>query len=192
MDIFTGYIVQEGETNPYSVWIPAKNGGAIFKNFKSFGSNTGKFKPLDLNTIQAGAEKCYMIIEPTAQGPYLYDMVSGINTIQEHNPSPDNTTIRDVNGMRTSANIFSTPHDGESVSSPHTSPAENGLQIYLPGSYEGTKYSSYTNAPSGHHTTLDIGTRVLVVYPDGKGVGYIIGQIPFADETSKIIKDISN
>jgi hypothetical protein len=192
MDIFTGYIVQADETNPYSVWIPAKNGGAVFKNFKSFGSNVGSFNALDLNTIQSSAEKCYMIIEPTAQGTYLYDMISGISTVQEFNASPDNTTIRDVNGMQTSANTFTMPHDGESIFSPHTNPADNGLQIYLPGSSAGTCYSSYTNAPAGHHTTLDIGTKVLVVYPDGKGVGYIIGQIPFPDETSKIIKDISN
>lgn len=43
----------------------------------------------------------------------------------------------------------------------------------------------------GKHVTLGMGTKVLVVYPDGRGTGYIIGQVPFPDETSKIIKDIT-
>lgn len=191
MEIYTGYIVAEGESNPYSVWIPAKNGSPVFKSFKSFGSNASSFDSTDLSTLKSAAEKCYMINEPTAQSGYLYDENSGMATIEENNYNPDITTIRDVRGRTHSANRFSTPHDGEYVSSPHASPADNGLQTYLPSSAAGTQINTYTNAPSGHHSTLGIGTKVLVVYPDGKGVGYIIGQIPNVDETSTIIKDIT-
>lgn len=190
MDIYTGYIVRSDETNPYSVWIPAKNSGGVFKIFKSFGMNASLFDPVDLAGLQAAAEKCYMITEPTAQGPYLYSN-DGMATVQEFNTSPSRETIKMVNGAETLANEYGPPASGSNFS-PHTSPAQNGLQVYLPGASDGTFLNSYTNAPGGHHTTLDIGTRVLVVYPDRKSVGYIIGQIPFLDETSKIIKDISN
>ena len=190
MDIYTGYIVRSNETNPYSVWIPAKNSGGIFKIFKSFGMNTSLFEPLDLVSLQNASEQCYMITEPTAQGPYLYSG-DGLATVQEFNPSPNKETIKNVTGQKAVSNRYYSPGNG-SIFSPHTLPAQNGLQIYLPGSVDGTTINSYVNAPGGHHTTLDIGTRVLVVYPDRKSVGYIIGQIPFLDETSKIIKDISN
>lgn len=192
MELYTGYIVKNDETNPYSVWIPAKNGGVLFKFFKCFGINTGTFNNIDFATIQAGAEKCYMIIEPTAQGPYLYDVSSGLATIEENNPSPDFNTVRDVKNMKNISNIYSAPCDNSYVSSPHSLPAVNGLQIFHPNSMAGTYINTYTNAPGGHHTTLDIGTKVLVAYPDGRGIGYIIGQIPYADETSKIIKNILN
>lgn len=192
MDIFTGYIVQSNETNPYSVWMPAKNGAVFFKSFKSLGNNAGPVNSIDLATVQAAAELCYMITEPTAQGGYLFDQESGVSTVEEYNPDPDMTTVRDIRRVQNITNTFSAAHDGECAASPHSYPAANGLQTYLPGSYLGTQINTYTNAPAGHHTTLDIGTRVLVVYPNGGGVGYIIGQIPFADETSKILKAISN
>ncbi|MBQ7820507.1 MAG: hypothetical protein IJ341_12535 [Bacteroidales bacterium] len=191
MEIYVGYIVREGETNPYSVWIPTKNGGATFKNFKTFASNASSFNSLDLNTLQAGSEKCYMIMEPTAQNSYMYDTLSGLGTVQEHNYNPGLSSIRDVKSTVDMANEFFSPHDGEYVESAHANPAYNGLQIYLPSSSHGTEINSFTNAPGGHHTTLEPGTKVLVMYPDGRGVGYIVGQIPFPDETSKIIKDIT-
>lgn len=190
MEIYTGYIVAEDETNPYSVWVPAKNNGGIFKRFKTFASNAGDFNGVDLSIVQSSAEKCYMIIEPTAQSPYLYDNMSGLATIEENNPSPDINTVKNVKNMSKPVNRYFTPHHGESDYTPHSNPAANGLQTYLPGSFSGTEINTFMNAPGGRHTTLGIGTKVLIVYPDGRGTGYIIGQIPFPDDTSKVLKDI--
>ena len=147
MEIYTGYIVAEDETNPYSVWIPAKNNGGIFKRFKTFASNASDFTAVDLGILQSSAEKCYMIIETTAQSPYLYDSASGLGTMEENNPSPDINTLRNVKTMLNPANRYYSPHHGEHDQTPHSNPAVNGLQTYLPGSMVGTEINTYMNAP---------------------------------------------
>lgn len=189
MELYTGYIVQQGETNPYSVWIPAKNGGITFKRFSTFASNASDFSVIDLAQCQAAAEECYIVIEPTAQGDYLYDSASGYATVEENNPNPSRDTISSVEGGQAPVKRFFAPHEGETVHCMHSNPAANGLQTFLPSTSMGTLINTYADMPGGKHTTLDIGTKVLVAYPDGRGIGYIIGQIPGKDKTSLIIKN---
>ena len=189
MELYTGYIVQEGETNPYSVWIPAKNGAFTLKHFKTFGSNASNFSVIDMNACQVAAEKCFIVIEPTAQSNYWYDTDSGYATVEENNPNPSRDTIPRVKESNKSINHYSAPHEGESVTSVHSAPAVNGLQTFLPGGPQGTIVNTYANKPGGRHTTLGIGTKVLVAFPDGGGIGYIIGQIPGKDETSTVIRN---
>lgn len=189
MELYTGYIVQKDETNPYSVWIPAKNGGITFKHFTTFGSNASNFSVIDLAQCQAAAEKCYIVIEPTAQGDYWYDTDSGYATVEENNPNPSRNTIPNVKDSNNTPNRYSAPHEGETVISAHSSPAINGLQTFLPNTSTGTIINTYANMAGGRHTTLDIGTKVLVAFPDNRGIGYIIGQIPGIDSTSSVIRN---
>lgn len=189
MELYTGYIVQKDETNPYSVWIPAKNGGITFKHFTNFGANASEFSVIDLTQCQAAAEKCYIVIEPTAQGDYWYDTDSGYATVEENNPNPSRDTIPNIKDTKEIGNRYSAPNEGDTVFSVHSSPAVHGLQTFLPSTSSGTTINTYANMPGGRHTTLDIGTRVLVAFPDNRSIGYIIGQIPGADKTASVIRN---
>jgi hypothetical protein len=87
---------------------------------------------------------------------------------------------------------YSTSGDGEMLQSPHTRPAANWLQTYHPNQVEGTEVNTFSNGPKGNFSTLPIGTKVMISYPDDKGIGYIIRQIPYDDEMSKVIKKITD
>lgn len=52
---------------------------------------------------------------------------------------------------------------------------------------EGTKVNYYINSAGGNFVTLSQGTKVLVIFPEGSGIGYIIRQIPDEDEISRLI-----
>lgn len=104
----------------------------------------------------------------------------------------DESTAKDVKDKSVVENYYSSPNDGRFVSSPHGYPAYNFLQVFYPMPEDGTQLNTYTNAPGGNYSTLGIGTKVLVVYPDFKGIGYIIRQIPYDDEMSKIIKNLAD
>jgi hypothetical protein len=191
MKSYTGYVVGKEETNPISVWIPAKSGYIRFGAERGFGSNVNNMTLNDLALIRMNAEKCYITTEINPNGPYNYDDTNGFSTIEENIPYLDRTTAKNLTVENNAPNLYSSPGNGEFIHSPHTSPAVNWLQTYYPQQAEGAEINTFENAPAGNFSTLSIGTKVLVIYPDNKGIGYIIRQIPYSDEMSKVIKDLS-
>jgi hypothetical protein len=191
MNIYTGYIVRQNEKNPYSVWIPAKNHGGPMKRFKTFGTNTQDIAMTDILDMQSAAEKCYVISPLNSQGDYIYDEITGFATVEEHNPNPDNNDIANLRYKKAS-NRYSAPGDGEVTLSAHSYPAANILQTFLFDSTMGTPLNSYNNYPGGRYTTLPMGMRVLIVYPDNGGTGYIVGQIPSPDNISTALYNFNN
>lgn len=191
MKIYTGYIVGKNETNPVSVWIPAKHGFSALKPNKGFGSNAGNLDLLDLSYARMRAEKCYYSTELSSQGPYIFDDSNGFATKEDNIAFLDETTVKDVRENSTSVNRYFIPGEGTLVQTPHANPAVNFLQTFYPMPAEGTIVRTYMNAPGGNYATLGIGTKVLIVYPDSKNIGYIIRQIPYDDEMSKVIKNLA-
>lgn len=191
MKSYIGYIVGKEETNPVSVWIPSKSGYCTYGSSKGFGSNAGNLSLVDLAFIRMNAEKCYLSTEMSSQGPYLYDDANGYATKEDNIAVLDDNTVKNVKDKQIVANKYSSPGDGEFIHSPHSNPASNWLQTYYPQTVEGAEINTYSNAPGGNYCTMSIGTKVLVSYPDDKGIGFIIRQIPYDDEMSKVIKDLS-
>jgi hypothetical protein len=194
MKSYIGYVVGKEETNPISVWIPAKGGYGKYGANRGFGSNAGNMTLLDLAFMRTNAEKCYLSSEMNAGGSYNFDDSNGFVTLEDNISGIDETTVKDVKNMDSSkvAVRHSAPGDGEFLQSPHTRPAANWLQTYYPQQVEGAEINVYSNAPKGTFTTLPIGTKVMVSYPDEKGIGYIIRQIPYDDEMSKVIKNVTD
>lgn len=190
MKCYTGYVVGKNETNPISVWIPAKNvGNAKMGVHRGFGSNAGNMNLLDLATARLNAELCYMTSPLGSKSDYRFDDKNGYSTVEDHLRTLDDNTVRNVKNMETDAPRSSTQGEGTMFMFPHAYPAENWLETYVPTDAGGTELVSYDNAPGGTYCTLAIGTKVIVIYPDDKGVGYIIAQIPYADEMSKLISN---
>lgn len=170
MKSYIGYVVGKEETNPISVWIPAKSGYIKFGFTKGFGSNTGNLTLSDLATMRMNSEKCYMASELCANGPYNYDDSNGYSTIEENIPYLDETTAKDVKNEKFIENRFSSPGDREFIKSPHSYPAVNYLQTYYPQDEAGAEINIFANCPGGSYNTLSIGTKVLVVFPDERGI----------------------
>lgn len=191
MKSYIGYIVGKEETNPVTVWIPSKSGYFSFGSTKGFGSNAGNLSLVDLAFMRQNAEKCYISTEMSSQGPYLYDDANGFSTKEDNIAVLDETTVKNVKDKAVVPNKYSSPGDGEFIQSPHSRPAENWLQTYYPQQVEGAEINTFSNAPGGNYCTMSIGTKVMVSYPDDKGIGFIIRQIPYDDEMSKVIKDLS-
>jgi hypothetical protein len=186
MEIYTGYIVRNNEKNPYSVWMPSKNFAGPLKNFKSLATNASNLNAIDISDMQLAAEKCYILSPLNAQGDYILDEDSGIGTVEEHNPTPG-VNGNNVKNNKKIRNKYHTPGEGESRCSPHSRPASNMLQTYLFDTTYGTVNKSFSNYPGGQFSTLPMGARVVVMYPDNSSIGYIIAQIPFSDSISKVL-----
>ena len=191
MRTYIGYIVGKNETNPVSVWIPAKHGFSALKPNKGFGSNAGNLNLIDLSYARMRAEKCYYTTELSSQGPYIFDDANGYATKEDNIAYLDETTAKDVRGKKFVENKYSSPNEGTFIKSPHAHPAVNFLQTFYAAPEEGTYINTYMNGPGGNYATLGIGTKVLVVYPDSMNIGYIIRQIPYEDEMSKVIKNLA-
>ena len=192
MKTYIGYIVGKNETNPVSVWIPSKHGFSPLKPNRGFGSNADNLTLTDLSYARMRAEKCYFTTELSSQGPYIFDDSNGFATKEDNIAYLDETTAKDVRGKKFVDNKFSNPNEGSSTGSPHSFPAVNFLQTFYAGPQDGTHINTFMNAPGGNYATLGIGTKVLIIYPDGKNIGYIIRQIPYEDEMSKVIKNLAD
>jgi hypothetical protein len=184
---YIGYIVDKNKKNPYPVWIPTKNGFTTMGSKKGFGSNTGNMTLLDLGNMRMAADNCYYTSEMSSQPPYLYDSSNGYATREEHIAVLDENTAKNVKDKTFSANRYSMPGANEDVMTPHGNPAVNFLQTFYPMPQDGTRSNYYMNSAGGNFVTLAEGTKVLVIFPEGKGVGYIIRVIPDLDEISRYI-----
>lgn len=187
---YIGYVVGKEETNPISVWIPAKHGFANMGSKKGFGSNAGNMSLIDLADARIRSEKCYITSEMSSQGPYIYDDTNGYSTKEDNIAFLDQNTAKNVKDKSFAPNKYSAPSDGDFIKSPHGSPAANFLQIFYPQPIDGTQINLYSNSPGGNFSLLSIGTKVMVEFPDGKGVGYITRQIPGDDDMSRLLKTI--
>lgn len=111
MKSYIGYVVGKEETNPISVWIPAKGGYGTYGSNRGFGSNAGNLTLVDLAYMRANAEKCYLSSEMNSGGSYNFDDTNGFVTLEDNVPSIDETTVKDVKNMDASkvAVRYSTP-----------------------------------------------------------------------------------
>lgn len=184
---YIGYIIGKDKTNPYSVWIPAKNGVTVTGSKRGFGSNTGNMTLLDIGNMRLAAEECYYTSEMSSQPPYLYDSANGFATREEHIAILDETTAKNVKNKTFSENMYNMPGNGVEILTPHGRPASNFLQTFYAMPQDGTHINYYMNSAGGNFVTLSEGTKVLVIFPEGKGIGYIIRVIPDADEISRYI-----
>lgn len=192
MKCYTGYVVGKNETNPISVWIPAKSvGNARMGVNRGFGSNAGNMDLTDLAYARMNAEKCYLTCELNPKNSYKFDDANGYSTVEDNLTTLDSNTVQNVKNSSGAMPRTSIPGDGDVRMTPHANPAENWLQTYIPTDAGGIENVKYSNAPGGSYCTLGIGTKVIVIYPDDKGIGYIIRQIPYDDEYSKVIKDVT-
>lgn len=189
--IEVGYVVGKEEVNPISVWFPSKGGYNKLGISRGFGSNTGNMNLLDLAMMRENSEKCYLTTELTAYGPYIFDDTNGLATKEENAPYLNLQNAKNVKNSKTSINIYSSPGDNTFLKSPHTNPAANWLETYYPQQIGGAEMINYDNAPGGNYSTLSIGTKVLVIFPDNTSYGYIIRQIPYDEEMSYVIKNLN-
>lgn len=190
MATYIGYIVGKNETNPFSVFIPARSGIPSFQMSDGFGTNAGKWDLSVLSKMRAAAEKCYYTSDPSFSAGNYVDDVNGFTTLEENQKHLDASNAKDITNGKTARNTTSSPIDNFYLQSPFFSPAANLCRNYVPSSVYGFKMNSFTNVPGGTHTTMRIGTRVLVEFPDGGGVGYIIKQISGQDDFSAAIANL--
>ena len=190
MATYIGYIVGKNETNPFSVFIPARSGIQSFQMSDGFGKNAGKWDETILAKMRAAADKCYWTSEPSSTSGNYFDDVNGYTTVEENQFHLDSTNAKDLANSNFARNTTSSPVDNAYIRSPFFSPAANLCRNYVPSSVYGMGLNSFTNVPSGTNTTMRIGTKVLVEFPDNGGVGYILKQLPNKDEFSAAIIDI--
>jgi hypothetical protein len=190
MATYIGYVVGKNETNPFSVFIPARSGIQSFVASDGFGKNAGKWDEGVLAKMRAAADKCYWTSEPTSTSGNYYDDLNGYTTVEENQFHLDSTNAKDITKGDFVRNSTSSPVDTVYVRSPFFYPASNLCRNYVPSSVYGMRLNSFINVPSGTNTTMRIGTKVLVEFPDNSGVGYIIRQLPGKDEFSAAIVDL--
>lgn len=190
MATYIGYVVGKNESNPFSVFIPARSGMASFNMSDGFGTNAGKWGLDVLSKMLAASEKCYLASEPDSSVGDYFDTVNGYTTVEENQGALNSDTAKDVTGDNIARNTTSSPLDNYYVRSPFFSPAGNLTRGYIPSSIYGMKMESFTNAPGGSYSTLRTGSKVLVEFPDGSGVGYIVKQLPGNDKFSQSIKSL--
>lgn len=191
MSTYVGYIVGEGETNPFSVFIPALGGipSLSFESADGFGSNMGKWDSGVIARMKIGAVKCYQTSELNPSNTYDFDAQSGLATVESNLGVLDSTTAKAVTGNKVAALGTSCPVMEEEFSMPNDWPADNCVRNYRFSSRDGTRFPSLMNAPAGTYTSLSPSTRVLVDYPGNGSIGYIIAQLPGADALSTLIKN---
>lgn len=190
MATYIGYIVGKNESNPFSVFIPARSGIVALNSSDGFGINAGKWGLDVLAKMLQASEKCYLTTEPGSNVGDYFDDVNGYTTVEENMSVLNSDTAKDVTSNNKARNTSSSPLDEYYLRSPFFRPAANLTRGYVPSSLNGMKMESFTNAPGGKYTTLRIGSKVLVEFPDGSGVGYIIKQLPSSDKFSQAIKSL--
>lgn len=190
MATYIGYVVGRNETNPFSIFIPARSGISSFKSSKGFGTNAGNWGLDELGIMIGAAEKCYLSSELSSNCGNFFDDANGYATVEENQFHLDGTTAKDVRGDKLATNSTSEPLESGSISSPFFYPSVNLVRSYWPSSINGNFMNSFTNVPGGKYTTLRVGSKVLVDFPDGSGVGYIIRQLPDSDQYSQAIKKL--
>lgn len=190
MATYIGYVVGSNENNPFSVFIPARSGMASFDMSDGFGTNAGKWGLDVFAKMRAASEKCYLTTEPDGNVGDHFDTVNGYTTVEENQMRLNANSAKDVTGDNQARNTTSSPMDDYYIRSPFFSPAANLTRGYIPSSVYGMKMESFTNAPGGTFTTLRAGSKVLVEFPDGSGVGYIVKQLPSSDKFSQAIRSL--
>lgn len=181
MATYIGYVVK-GDSNPCKVFIPALSGMPSFQMAKCFGTNAGGWDVSIYGKMLQGAHECYMSSECAPTASNYFDTGNGYTTIEENQKYLNSKTAKVVTGDNIARNTAFSPNDYYYVQSPYFYPAANNLRTYIPSSVNGMKMSSYTNIPGGTFTTMRVGSKVLVDFPDGSGIGYIVKQLPDADD----------
>jgi hypothetical protein len=191
MPSYIGYIVKEGETNPFSVFIPALcgMGTPFFNTSDGFGSNMGKWDINTLHQMQGSAIKCYQTSSLSAANTYDFDTSNGYATVERNLGELTGETAKDVSTGKVAPLATSCPSKDEPFDLPNDNPAFNCVRNYRFSSALGTQFPSLLNAPEGNYTSLSPSTRVLVDYPGNGNIGYIIAQLPGADTLSTMIKN---
>lgn len=192
MSTYLGYIVRKNETNPFSVFIPARSGIQSFQMSDGFGKNAGKWDVDVLAKMVAACDKCYLASCAAPNVGNYFDDINGYTTLEDNQRHLNATNSKDVTGDNLARNTTSSPIDDFYLQSPFFSPAANLCRNYIPSSVYGMKFNSFTNIPSGTFTTMRIGSRVLVNFPDNGGVGYIISQLPGSDDFGAAIANLLN
>ena len=191
MSSYVGYIVRNGDTNPFKVYIPALSGGTAgtFKTADGFGTNAGKWGADVLAMMEAGAVDCYQTSALRAKNTYDFNPQNGLATVENNLGELNEQTATTVEAGRKAALKTSRPVDDGPLRMGCDMPAANFSRVYRPSSADSTFLPSMLNMPGGSYTSLSAGTRVLVNYPGGGAIGYIISQLPGTDAFSEFIKD---
>lgn len=191
MSTYIGYIVSDTDCNPFKVFIPALNGffSDGFGTADGFGANADKWSTLTLERMKKGAINCYQTSNLSGTGDYDFDPVSGCVTLEENIGEISVESTVDITSGKKAALRSSCPVDDGPFYMQGEAPAANFAVNYRPAPGEKTYFPTYMNAPGGDYTTLSIGTRVLVDYPSGTAIGYIISQIPGSDSFSNFLLD---
>ena len=191
MPTYVGYIVNEGETNPFNVFIPALSGMGTpyFDASDGFGSNMGKWNSTVLAYMKNGTYKCYQASELTSSNTYDFDPSSGLATVERNLGELTTENAKDVSDGKIALLSSSCPSADESFSMPNDNPAFNCVRNYRFSNTSGTSLPALLNTPEVSYTSLAPSTRVLVNYPGNGNIGYIIAQLPGADTLSMMIKN---
>lgn len=191
MATYVGYIVSDTDCNPFKVFIPALNGFFSYgmRSADGFGSNANKWDTVDLQRMQQSATLCYQTSELSSGSDYDFNSDNGYVTVEENLGELNDDTATDVTYNAKASIKTSCPVDDGPFYTGNESPAANYMVNYRPSPGEKTYFPSYMNSPGGSFTTMSIGTRVLVNYPGGGSIGYIISQIPGPDTFSQTLVD---
>lgn len=191
MSTYVGYIVSEAKCNPFDVFIPALNGfySTVLRSADGFGSNMGKWNSLDLADMKAAAVPCYLSSELSPTSDYYYNQEYDLATAEDYLGEITPEKAISYEPGKKAKPAASSPISEEPFYTKNQYPAANYTRTYRPTFAEGGRLPSLLNVPGGTYTTLGIGTRVLVNYPSGGSIGYIIACLPGPDSFSKFIAD---
>lgn len=147
MSTYIGYVVGKNETNPFSIFIPARSGIAAFSGSKGFGTNGGNWGIDELGKMIGAAEKCYLTSELASNCGNYFDDANGYATVEDNQFHLDGTTAKIVTGDNEARNTTSEPLENCYIDSPFFSPANNLVRSYWPSSCNGNKLNSFVNRP---------------------------------------------
>ena len=206
---YLGYIIDNSKKNPVQVWIPDLKPYNITSRiiqtaedptqpvstkWKTFGKNAGNSIGIDilneLRLLCAAQENWFLITIPLSASANENAMFDEDYDKVYNNSDQTRPEFYDINDQnKAQSEEKSILKNMPSITSRFSYPGVYGLKGYLPNSYEGFKPNIDTNNSCGDFVIPQIGTRVKVTYLNNSAMGTVDAQIPFTDETSRILQD---
>ena len=205
---YLGYIIDNTKKNPVQVWIPdlkpynitgrviqmSENPSEpVTTRWKTFGKNAGNAIGLDilneLRTLCAAQENWFLLTMPLSASANENAMFDEMHDKVYNNSDQRKAQFYDINEGTSQSEERNAYKNMGPITSVFSYPGIYGLKAYLPNSFEGYKPNFDTNSSCGNFVIPQIGTRVKVTYLNNSAMGTVDAQIPFTDETTRILQD---
>lgn len=206
---YLGYIIDGSRLNPIQVWIPDLKPynitgrlieasedptKAVSSKWKTFGKNAGNSIGVEilneLRTLCAAQENWFLTSMPLSASANENAMFNETYDMVYNNSNQRKPYFYDVNDPKKAQSVEKSLLESmPPINSRFSNPGFYALKGYLPNAFEGFKPTIDMNNSCGHWVRPQVGTRVKVTYLNNSAMGVIDAQIPFTDETSRILRD---